>query len=80
MAPSIAETTPAPLESSPTPTKLVHTGNGYRVVKSDEVAPGSFTQIPVIDFAQAYSDKLEDRQKVAALVRDACTRVVRCVQ
>lgn len=40
-----------------------------------EAKHGAFQEIPLIDFADAYSKDLEKRQKVAQTIYDACVRV-----
>ena len=48
---------------------------GTREINGDLSIVGDFTTIPVIKVAGIFSEKLEDRQVVAAEIRDACTRV-----
>jgi isopenicillin N synthase-like dioxygenase len=45
------------------------------VPDSIEAKRGAFHEIPIIDFADAFSKDLEKRKKLAARVYDACVRV-----
>lgn len=57
---------------------VIHLQQGIsRAVKisSSNDAAGSFNSIPVIDLSAMYSESLAERQKLAAVVRDACTKV-----
>jgi Isopenicillin N synthase and related dioxygenases len=57
---------------------VIHLQQGIsRTVKisSSNDAAGSFDSIPIIDMSGMYSESLTERQKLAAVIRDACTKV-----
>lgn len=45
------------------------------VCKSEDSIVGDFDSIPLIDIRGIFSEKLEDRAKVAAELREACIKL-----
>ncbi|RFU25908.1 hypothetical protein B7463_g10436, partial [Scytalidium lignicola] len=50
-------------------------GNFGSEILSDDAIVGDFDSLPLIDIAGIFSDDLEERKKVAAQLREACTKV-----
>lgn len=74
MATAMTQTVQPPPPPPPTPLSTLRLQNGQVLqIKSNTSIESD--EIPIIDVAGIYSDRLEDRQAVAEKIREACHRI-----